>query len=116
MTVGARGAILALADFLPELCVALYDAIVAGDALEIPGNSAPPDSADAADRWRHGNFRREVRHGSARVLRRDRFAGPLLPLSEAHKKEVETLMAALAPVGNSHGLNPNGFQIIQYMA
>lgn len=96
MTVGAKGGILALADFLPELCVALYDAIVAGDALkslEIQRRLIPPTQRIVGTMGiagvKYAMDRRGYYGGPVR--------GPLLPLNEAHKKEVETLMAALAP-------------------
>jgi dihydrodipicolinate synthase/N-acetylneuraminate lyase len=96
MTVGAKGAILALADFLPELSVALYDAIVAGDALkslELQRRLIPPTQrivgAMGISGVKYAMDRRGYYGGPVR--------GPLLPLSEAHKKDVEILMAALAP-------------------
>ncbi len=96
MTVGARGAILALADFLPELCVALYDAIVAGDALkslEIQRRLIPPTQRIVGAMGISGvKYAMDLRGYYGGPVR-----GPLLPVSEAHKKEVETLMAALQP-------------------
>ncbi len=96
MTVGAKGGILALADFLPELCVALYDAIVARDArksLELQRRLIPPTNrivgAMGIAGVKYAMDRRGYYGGPVR--------GPLLPLGEAHKKEVENLMAALAP-------------------
>ena len=96
MTVGARGGILALADFLPELCVALYDAIVAGDAqksLALQRRLIQPTnrivSAMGVAGVKYAMDRRGYYGGPVR--------GPLLPLDEAQKKEVESLVAALAP-------------------
>jgi 4-hydroxy-2-oxoglutarate aldolase len=96
MMVGAKGAILALADFLPELCVALYDAIVADDALkslEIQRRLIAPTQrivgAMGIAGVKYAMDRRGYYGGPVR--------GPLLSLSEAHKQDVETLMAALAP-------------------
>lgn len=96
MALGAKGGILALADFLPELCVALYDAIVASDAqksLELQRRLIPPTSrivgAMGVAGVKYAMDRRGFYGGPVRA--------PLLPLSEAHKKEVEVLMAALAP-------------------
>jgi 4-hydroxy-2-oxoglutarate aldolase len=96
MTVGATGGILALADFLPELCVALYDAIVARDAqksLELQRRLIPATNrivgAMGVAGAKYAMDRRGYYGGPVRE--------PLLPLSEAHKREVEVLMAALAP-------------------
>jgi 4-hydroxy-2-oxoglutarate aldolase len=97
MTVGAKGGILALADFLPELCVALYDAIVARDAqksLELQRRLIPATNrivgAMGVAGVKYAMDRRGYYGGPVR--------GPLLPLGEAQKKEVEVLMAALAPL------------------
>ena len=94
--VGAKGGILALADFLPELCVALYDAIVVGDsqkALELQRRVIPATNrivgAMGVAGVKYAMDRRGYYGGPVR--------GPLLPLSEEHKKEVESLVAALAP-------------------
>jgi 4-hydroxy-2-oxoglutarate aldolase len=96
MTVGARGAILALADFLPELCVALYDAIIARDvqkSLELQRRLIPATNrivgAMGVAGVKYAMDRRGYYGGPVR--------GPLLPLGEAQKKEVETLVVALAP-------------------
>src|SRR6202158_4600657 len=96
MTVGAKGGILALADFLPELCVALYDAIVARDAqksLELQRRLIPATTrivgAMGVAGVKYAMDRRGYYGGAVR--------GPLLPLGEAQKKEVESLVAALAP-------------------
>jgi 4-hydroxy-2-oxoglutarate aldolase len=96
MAVGATGAILALADFLPELCVALYDAIVAGDALkslELQRRLILPTQRMVAAMGIAGvKYAMDLRGFYGGPVR-----GPLLALNEGHKKEVETLMAALAP-------------------
>jgi 4-hydroxy-2-oxoglutarate aldolase len=96
MAVGAKGGILALADFLPELCVALYDAIVAGDALkslEIQRRLILPTQRIVGAMGISGvKYAMDLRGYYGGPVR-----GPLLPLNEAHKKEVETLMAALTP-------------------
>ncbi len=96
MAVGAKGGILALADFLPELCVALYDAIVAGDKLK---------SLELQRRLIQPTVRIVGTMGISGVKyamdRRGYYGGPvrapLLPLGEAHKKEVDTMMAEFAP-------------------
>lgn len=96
MAVGAKGAILALADLLPELCVALYDAIIAGDALralELQRRAIPATQRIVGAMGIAGvKYAMDLRGYYGGPVRQ-----PLLPLSEAHKKDVETLMAALAP-------------------
>ena len=96
IAVGAAGAILALADFLPELCVGLYDAIAAGDArraLELQRRLLPPSSRIVGTMGiagvKYGMDRRGYYGGPVR--------GPLLPLGETQKREVESLVAALVP-------------------
>jgi 4-hydroxy-2-oxoglutarate aldolase len=96
MTLGAKGAILALADFLPEQCVALYDAILARDAhkaLELQRRLIPPTTriggALGIAGVKYAMDRRGFYGGPVR--------SPLMPLGEAQKREVETLLAALAP-------------------
>ncbi len=96
MTVGAKGGILALADFLPELCVALYDAIVSRDAdkaLELQRRLISPTSrivgAMGVAGVKYAMDRRGYYGGPVR--------SPLLPLSDAHRKEIEVTMANLAP-------------------
>ena len=93
MLLGAKGAILALADFLPELCVALYNAVAARDASK---------SLD---------LQRRILRASNRILGgmgisgvkyamdcRKYYGGParrpLLPLGEVQKREVESILAA----------------------
>ncbi|HEV7968381.1 MAG TPA: dihydrodipicolinate synthase family protein [Candidatus Acidoferrales bacterium] len=97
MAVGAKGGILALADFLPELCVALYDAIVARDAqksLELQRRLIPATNrivgAMGIAGVKYATDRRGYYGGPVR--------GPLLPLDESRKAEVEVLMASLAPM------------------
>lgn len=96
MALGAKGAILALADFLPERCVELYDTIVAGDST------------------RSLEQQRAILQASNRIVgamgiagvkyamdRRGYYGGPVrmpLPsLTEPQKREVESMVAALAP-------------------
>jgi 4-hydroxy-2-oxoglutarate aldolase len=100
MTLGAKGAILALADFLPEICVSLYAAIAARDAKKSL------------------ELQRSILQASGRIVgamgiagvkyamdRRGYYGGPVrrpLPsLDESQKKEVESLIAAIAPAGIS---------------
>jgi 4-hydroxy-2-oxoglutarate aldolase len=96
MTMGAAGAILALANYLPELCVTLYNAIVARDAkaaLELQRRLIPPTTRIVGAMGIAG-----VKYA---MDRRGYYGGPvrepLLPLIDAQKKEVDSLMAALAP-------------------
>ena len=98
MQLGAKGAILALADFLPELCVALYNAVAAHDsgrALELQRRILPASNRIVGTMGISG-----VKYA---MDRRGYYGGParrpLLPLGEAQKREVESLMAALAPTG-----------------
>ena len=93
--VGAKGGILALADFLPELCVALYDAIVARDAqksLELQRRLIAPTARIVGGMGVAG-----VKYA---MDRRGYYGGPvrapLLPLGEAQKKDVDVMMASLA--------------------
>jgi 4-hydroxy-2-oxoglutarate aldolase len=100
MQLGAKGAILGLADFLPEICVALHDAVVAGD---------------------HGmslELQRRILQASHRIVGAGGIAGvkyamdcrgyyggpvrrPLLAIKEAQKKEIKSLIAALVSAGVS---------------
>jgi 4-hydroxy-2-oxoglutarate aldolase len=96
MTLGAKGAILALADYLPEHCIALYEAIVSGDAhksLELQRRLIPPTTrivgALGIAGVKYAMDRRGYYGGPVR--------SPLQPLGDAQKREVETLIAALAP-------------------
>src|ERR1017187_6024440 len=96
MMLGAKGAILALADFLPERCVELYGAITARDAD------------------RSLRLQRAILQATNRIVgamgiagvkyamdQRGYYGGPVrrpLPsLVESQKREVECLVAALAP-------------------
>jgi len=95
MVVGAKGAILALADFLPELCVSLYEAISAGDASR---------STELQRRMLPASTRIVTAMGIAGVKyamdRRGYYGGPvrapLLPLEEAQMGEIESVLEALA--------------------
>jgi len=96
MAVGAKGGILALADFLPELCVALYDAIMARDtqkSLELQRRLIAPTARIVGGMG--------VAGVKCAMDRRGYYGGPvrapLLPLGEAQKKDVDVMMASLAP-------------------
>jgi 4-hydroxy-2-oxoglutarate aldolase len=96
MVMGAVGAILALADFLPELCVALYDAIVAGDAqkaLDLQRRLIPPTrrivGAMGVAGVKYAMDKRGYYGGPVRE--------PLMPLSEEQTKEADRLLATLMP-------------------
>lgn len=96
MVMGAVGAILALADFLPELSVALYDAIVAGDAvkaLDLQRRLIPPTrrivGAMGVGGVKYAMDKRGYYGGPVRE--------PLMPLSDAQKKEADSLLATLVP-------------------
>ena len=96
MLLGARGGILALANFLPEFCLALYSAIksrndptsrelqrrITAASKKIVSSMGIPGTKYAMDR-------KGYRGGSARL--------PLLPLSEKQKLEVDSILAVLMP-------------------
>ncbi len=92
---GAKGAILALADFLPERCVELYDALAAREAekaLELQGAILQATNRIVGAMGIAG-----VKYA---MDRRGFYGGPVrrpLPsLGDIQKREVETLVAALA--------------------
>jgi 4-hydroxy-2-oxoglutarate aldolase len=96
MVMGAKGSILGLANFLPELCVALDEAITAGDAhkaLELQRLLIPPTRRIVAAMGVAG-----VKYA---MDKRGYYGGPvrepLQPLSPELKKEVDTLLAAFVP-------------------
>jgi 4-hydroxy-2-oxoglutarate aldolase len=96
MVMGAKGSILGLANFLPELCVALDEAITAGDAhkaLELQRRLIPPTRRIVAAMGVAG-----VKYA---MDKRGYYGGPvrepLQPLSPELKKEVDTLLAAFVP-------------------
>jgi 4-hydroxy-2-oxoglutarate aldolase len=96
MVLGGKGAILALATFLPELCIALYTAVAAGDnvkALELQRRLIPVSQKIVGARGISGvKYAMDCRGYYGGPTRR-----PLLPLQEAEKKDVESLLAAVAP-------------------
>jgi 4-hydroxy-2-oxoglutarate aldolase len=96
MILGGKGAILALATFLPEICIALYAAVSAGDsvkALELQRRLIPPSQKIVGARGISGvKYAMDCRGYYGGPARR-----PLLPLQEAEKKDVESLLAAFAP-------------------
>lgn len=96
MILGGKGAILALATFLPEICVALYTAVTAGDgakALELQRRVIPASQRIVGARGISGvKYAMDCRGYYGGPARR-----PLLPLQETEKKDVESLLAAFAP-------------------
>ncbi len=98
MQVGAKGAILALADVLPELCVALYNAVTAGDfktALDLQRRILPASRKIVGGMGISGlKYAMDRRGFYGGPVRR-----PLLPLSESQKREVESLVAGLVTAG-----------------
>jgi 4-hydroxy-2-oxoglutarate aldolase len=97
MVLGAKGAILALADFLPELCVALHAAAAAHDSvksLELQRRIMPASRGIVEAKGIAG-----VKYA---MDRRGYYGGPtrrpLASLDESAKREVESLLAAVAPV------------------
>ena len=98
MQLGAKGAILALTDFLPELCVALYDAVAARDArtsLELQRRILQASKRIVGGLGISGvKYAMDCRGYYGGPARR-----PLLPLDEAQKIEVKSMIAALVPAG-----------------
>ena len=97
MVLGAKGAILALADFLPELCVTLYAAAAAHDSvksLEWQRRIMPASRQIVGAMGIAGvKYAMDCRGYYGGPARR-----PLAPLDEAQKREVESLLSAVAPV------------------
>ena len=98
MQLGAKGAILALTDFLPELCVALYDAVAARDArtsLELQRRILQASKRIVGGLGISGvKYAMDCRGYYGGPARR-----PLLPLDEAQKIEVKSMITALVPAG-----------------
>src|SRR6202163_572384 len=96
MVLGGRGAILALATFLPEICIEIYIAAAAGDsakALELQRRVIQPTQKIVGAKGISGvKYAMDCRGYYGGPARR-----PLLPLQEAEKKDVESLLAAFAP-------------------
>ena len=96
MLMGGRGAILALATFLPEICIEIYKAAAAGDsakALEIQRRVIQPTQKIVGARGISGvKYAMDCRGYYGGPARR-----PLLPLQESEKKDIESLLAAFAP-------------------
>jgi 4-hydroxy-2-oxoglutarate aldolase len=100
MALGAVGGILAVADILPELCVELYDACVAGDyarARNLQARLVDPTLTLVAKLGIPG-----VKYAMDRA---GYYGGPprrpLLPLNEAQKKEAERILEAAIGAGKS---------------
>jgi 4-hydroxy-2-oxoglutarate aldolase len=93
MQLGAKGAILALADFLRELCVELYDAVVARDAgksLELQRRIVQASNGIAKRLGIPGmKYAMDCRGYYGGPSRR-----PLLPLDEGQKLAVDSILAA----------------------
>ncbi|HET6143713.1 MAG TPA: dihydrodipicolinate synthase family protein [Candidatus Acidoferrales bacterium] len=96
MVMGGKGSILALADFLPELCVALDEAIAVGDthkALTLQRQLIQPTrrlvGAMGVAGVKYAMDKRGYYGGPVRE--------PLLPLSAEHKKEADAMLASLTP-------------------
>ena len=67
MQLGAKGAVLALADFLPEICVALYDDDCGARRKRCTRVAAARSSRIQSNRRRNGNCRREICDGLPRI-------------------------------------------------
>ena len=96
MQLGAKGAILALADFLPELCVSLYNAISAGDSqvsLELQRRILQASHRIVGSMGISGvKYAMDCRGYYGGPVR-----SPLLALEEARKMEVESILATTIP-------------------
>ncbi len=97
LTVGAKGAILALASALPEKCVALFDWVREGQtekALELQNTllkvSKVIQSEHAIAGVKFVMDQRGYRGGIPRL--------PLVPISEAYKQRIVEALAVLEPV------------------
>ncbi|HVA95665.1 MAG TPA: dihydrodipicolinate synthase family protein [Candidatus Dormibacteraeota bacterium] len=100
MVLGAKGAILALADLLPEVCVSLYQAIAAHDAkqsLELQRGILQASGGIIGAMGIAGlKYAMDLRGYYGGPVRR-----PLLPLDESQKKAVESMIGAFSPAGIS---------------
>ncbi len=100
MALGAAGGILAVADFLPELCVELYDACAEGDYAR---------ARKLQERLIDLTLTLVAKLGISGVKyamdRAGYYGGParrpLLPLNEAQKKEAERILEAVLGAGKS---------------
>jgi len=101
MAVGACGAILALASALPEMCVAMYDAVQSGDlrkARELETHMLPASKVIVAQNGIPG-----VKYAMDLVgYRGGNPREPLLPVSDAQKNAIRDLVAKL----DAHGHAP----------
>jgi 4-hydroxy-2-oxoglutarate aldolase len=97
MVLGGRGAILALATFLPEICIEIYKAASEGlgaKALELQRRVIQPTQKIVGAKGISGvKYAMDLRGYYGGPARR-----PLLPLQEAEKKDIESLLAAFTPV------------------
>jgi 4-hydroxy-2-oxoglutarate aldolase len=97
LVVGAVGGVLALACALPELCVELYEVSRAGDAdraRTLQHRCVPPTLKFVAELGIPGvKYAMDCLGYYGGASRR-----PLLPLTEAQKREVEAVLATVAPV------------------
>lgn len=100
MTVGACGAILALASALPEMCVAMYDAVHSGDlrkARELETHMLPASKIIVAQNGIPG-----VKCAMDLVgYRGGQPREPLLPVSDAQKNAIRALIAKLDAQGHA---------------
>lgn len=100
MALGAVGGILAVADFLPELCVELYEACAKGDfdeARKLQARLIDPTITVVAKLGIPA-----IKFAMERV---GYYGGParrpFLPLNDAQKKEVERILEAVIGAGKS---------------
>jgi 4-hydroxy-2-oxoglutarate aldolase len=102
MALGAKGAILAVADFLPEMCLELYSAVVANDAA---GARELQRRVSIAARSIAGPFGISgVKYAmDCRGYRGGAVRNPLLPLADAQKRSVEAVLSTVASTANHAG-------------
>lgn len=104
IAVGARGCILALACALPDLCVELFDVARAGDerrALPLQQSLMPVSKKIVSEGGVPGvKYAMDLLGYCGGTPRR-----PLLPLSDAHKREIEGALSVLkvVPAESAHG-------------
>jgi 4-hydroxy-2-oxoglutarate aldolase len=96
MMLGGKGAILALATFLPEVCIEIYKAADDGNsakALELQRRVIQPTQKIVGGKGISGvKYAMDLRGYYGGPARR-----PLLPLNDAEKKDIESLLAAFTP-------------------
>ena len=104
LAVGVAGGILALACFLPEQCIEIYDAATNRRFRQSRQHPKKRPDSLAQNRSRSGNPRRQIRHGRRRLLRR-----PLArPVPTANRIAARRNRRSTSrPNPNPRGVSPN---------